>query len=80
MRDILEITIDLSNIVQDKAEITGENINDLIQIKIKNLSVTDQSKQIGSKEITFNNILPPETDLDNGEVMTFGMEKTIKEL
>lgn len=80
MRDILEITIDLSNIVQDKAEITGENINDLIQIKIKNLSVTDQSKQIGSKEITFNNILPPETDLDNGEVYGIRTREIIKEL
>ncbi len=79
MRDILEITIDISNIVQDKAEITGRNIKDLIQIKIKNLSETDQSKQIDSENI-IEDIIPLHCDIDNGQVYDINTGKVVKEL
>ena len=80
MRDILEITIDISNIVQDKAGITGRNIKDLIQIKIKNLSETDQSKQIDPSKNNLNNILPPGVDLDNGQVFSEETGDTLGEI
>lgn len=79
MRDILEITIDISNIVQDKAGITGRNIKDLIQIKIKNLSETDQSKQIDSENI-IEDIIPLHCDIDNGQVYDINTGKVVKEL
>ena len=44
MRDTLEIVIDISNITQDKANITGKDYKELIEEKKKCLGV-DQNNQ-----------------------------------
>lgn len=48
--------------------------------KEKDLSETDQSKQIDPSKNNLNNILPLGMDLDNGEVYDIRTGKTIKEL
>ena len=55
---------------------------DIIQEELekeKNLSETDQSKQIDSKN-NLNNILPPGVDLDNGQVFSEETGDTLGEI
>lgn len=72
MGHILDIVNKILPIVQDRMEKTGEDYKVLIKEELekeKNLSETDQSKQIDSKN-NLNNILPPGVDLDNGQVFS----------
>lgn len=48
MRDTLDIVIDISNIIQDKANITGKDYKELIEEKKKCLGV-DQNNQSTEK-------------------------------
>lgn len=65
MRDTLDIAVDISNITQDKANMTGRDYKELIEEKKKYLA-TDQSKQgTNVNETIFNNIIPLQGNLNN---------------
>lgn len=53
MRDTLDIAVDISNITQDKANMTGRDYKELIEEKKKYLA-TDQSKQGTNVNETIN--------------------------
>ena len=59
MRDILEITIDLSNIVQAKIERTGEDYKSLIEEEKKKCLGVDQNNQSTEKNY-FEHIITQE--------------------
>lgn len=78
MRDTLEIVIDISNIIQDKSNITGKDYKELIEELKKECLGVDQNNQSTNK-IMFNDILPLETGIDNGKLYDKIIGKTIKE-
>lgn len=80
MGKILDIVNKLTPVVQERASKTGEDFNDLITKELKKECLgVDQNNQ-STLKITFKDILPPGTDLDNGEVYDEITGKTIKEL
>ncbi|MDQ0151169.1 hypothetical protein ACFO6R_13350 [Eubacterium multiforme] len=61
----------------------GKTLIDIIQEEIekeKNLSETDQSKQIGTNETIIEDIIPLHCDIDNGQVYDINTGKVVKEL
>lgn len=80
MGKILDIVNKLTPVVQERASKTGEDFNDLITKELKKECLgVDQNNQ-STLKITFKDILPPGTDLDNVEVYDEITGKTIKEL
>lgn len=83
MKTNLEIVNKITPVIQDRASETGEDIKELIQEELekeKCHNATDQSMHYGNDEITFLDIIPPELDLDNGEIYDIRSGKTVKEL
>lgn len=79
MRDTLDIAIDISNVTQDKANITGKDYKELIEELKKECLGVDQNNQSTNK-IMFNDIVSLETEIDNNEIYDIETGQTVREL